>query len=41
MRIEEEVLENGTKIVVLGDKNTEGASFAVAHVSLPEVENSK
>jgi hypothetical protein len=36
--ISEEILENGTKIIVLGDKETTGASFAYAMITFGKEE---
>jgi hypothetical protein len=36
IRISEEVLDNGTKVVVIGDKETQGSSFATAYITFPK-----
>lgn len=33
IKISEEILENETKIIILGDKETNGASFATALIT--------
>ena len=38
IKISEEILENGTKIIVLGDKETNGASFAYAMITFKKEE---
>jgi len=38
IKISEEILENGTKIIVLGDKETTGASFAYAMITFRKEE---
>ena len=39
IKISEEILENGTKIIVLGDKETNGASFAYAMITFRKEES--
>jgi hypothetical protein len=38
IKISEEILENETKIIVLGDKETTGASFAYAMITFRKEE---
>lgn len=39
VKISEEILENETKIIILGDKETNGASFATALITFNEEKN--